>query len=85
MVNNIRGACVMSTKIDNTVFLVSNLKNLLQDKLWLLEERLQQIRLNSPYKYLTNAEARVFATLRGEALTISILFAGPQTYRLLAK
>src|SRR5690348_1320444 len=51
--------------------LISNLKGLLQNKLWQLEERLAQKRLRSPYKHLTGAEARILATLRGESLTIS--------------
>jgi DNA-binding MarR family transcriptional regulator len=61
----------MSTKIDNNIFLVSNLKGLLQEKLWLLNERLQQKRAASRYQTLTDAEARILAAMRGEALTIS--------------
>jgi DNA-binding MarR family transcriptional regulator len=52
-------------------FLVSNLKAVLQEKLWLLEDRLRQKRLLSSYKTLTAAEARILAVLRGEELTIS--------------
>jgi DNA-binding MarR family transcriptional regulator len=52
-------------------FLISNLKGLLQEKLWLLEERLNQKRMHTPYKTLTNAQVRVLATLRGEELTIA--------------
>jgi DNA-binding MarR family transcriptional regulator len=61
----------MSTTIDNNVFLFRNLKGLLQEKLWLLDDRLKQKRLASRYKTLTDAEARILATLRGEELTIS--------------
>ncbi len=61
----------MSTNIDNNIFLIRNLKGLLQDKLWLLDQRLQQKRLASSYKALTEAESRILATLRGESLTIS--------------
>jgi len=52
-------------------FLTNNLKALLQEKLWLLEDRLQQQRKASSYSSLSNAEAKVLAALRGEALTIS--------------
>lgn len=51
--------------------LVSNLKALLQEKIWLLDGRLQKKRSSTPYKTLTDAQARVLAALRGEALTIS--------------
>lgn len=63
----------MSTKIDNEGFLFSNLKGLLQEKLWLLDERLKQKRAGSHYKTLTDGEARILANLRGEELTISEL------------
>lgn len=59
----------MSTNIDNN-FLKNNLKALLQEKMWLLEERLGKIRQASPYK-LTDAHTRILATLRGESLTIA--------------
>lgn len=52
-------------------FLISNLKSLLQEKLWLLDARFKQKRLATRYKILTDAEARILATLRGEELTIS--------------
>ncbi len=61
----------MSIIVDDKNLLVSNLKGLLQEKLWLLEERLKQKRLSSPYQMLTDAEARILATLRGETLTIA--------------
>lgn len=52
-------------------FLTNNLKSLLQDKLWLLESRLNKKRANTDYKMLSEAEVKVLATLRGEELTIS--------------
>lgn len=54
-------------------YLISNLKSLLQEKVWLLDDRLQQKRQASAYKTLTNAEARILAVLRGEELTIAEL------------
>jgi DNA-binding MarR family transcriptional regulator len=54
-----------------SIFLVDNLKALLQEKIWLLENRLKKKRALSSYKALTEAEARVLAILRGEELTIS--------------
>lgn len=60
----------MSTMVDNT-YLTNNLKALLQEKLWLLDDRLKQKRMGSPYQTFTDAHARIFATLRGESLTIS--------------
>jgi DNA-binding MarR family transcriptional regulator len=59
----------MTKKSDD--FLTSNIKGLLQEKLWLLDARFKQKRLATPYKTLTDAEARILATLRGETLTIS--------------
>lgn len=56
---------------ENDNFLTSNLKALLQEKLWLLDNRLQQKRSATSYKTLTVAEARILAALRGEELTIS--------------
>jgi len=61
----------MSTIIDNEAFLTSNLKGLLHEKLWLLEERLQKKRYATRYKSFTDAQARILSTLRGESLTIS--------------
>ncbi|MCS5710949.1 MarR family transcriptional regulator [Candidatus Berkiella aquae] len=61
----------MSTIVDKKDFLVSNLKGLLQEKLWLLEQRLQEKRNLTPYQELTDAQSRILATLRGESLTIS--------------
>jgi DNA-binding MarR family transcriptional regulator len=58
-------------KLEMDTFLVTNLKALLQEKLWLLDSRLQQKRLTSAYKNLTDAQARILAILRGEELTIS--------------
>lgn len=52
-------------------FLINNIKALLQEKLWLLESRLLKKRMASPYKTLTDAEARILSVLRGEELTIS--------------
>lgn len=63
----------MSTSVDDNLFLITNLKALLQEKLWLLEERLKSKRLTTPYHSLTNAHARILAALRGEKLTISAL------------
>src|SRR5580698_2621818 len=60
----------MSTNIDKN-FLIHNLKALLQEKLWLLERRLQHKRQSTRYKTFTEAESRILATLRGEQLTIS--------------
>ena len=60
----------MSTKDDKNV-LLTNLKGLLQAKLWMLEERLAAKRVKSPYKHLTEAQSRILATLRGENLSIS--------------
>ncbi|CDZ77759.1 homoprotocatechuate degradation operon regulator, HpaR [Legionella massiliensis] len=60
----------MSTKDDKND-LLSNLKGLLQEKLWKLEERLEQEKIKSPYKHFTEAQSRVLATLRGESLSIS--------------
>lgn len=57
--------------INSDAFLVSNLKALLQEKNWLLDNRLQQKRMASSYKTLTDAETRILAVLRGEELTIS--------------
>lgn len=54
-------------------FLQNNLKALLQDKIWLLDARLEQKRLKSPYQALTPTEARILAVLRGEELSISEL------------
>lgn len=59
------------SKKTHDVFLVTNLKGLLQEKLWLLEDRLDQKRNTSPYKVLSDAQMRVLATLRGEKSTIS--------------
>ncbi len=61
----------MYNKDEKDDFLTSNLKGLLQEKLWLLDARFKQKRLATQYKMLTDAEARILATLRGEALTIS--------------
>lgn len=61
----------MSIKVDENNFLTANLKGLLQEKLWLLDKRLQEKRSASRYQSLTEAEAKIFATLRGESLTIS--------------
>lgn len=61
----------MPNRHSNDPFLLTNLKALLQDKLWLLEQRLKQKRDNTTYKAITPAEARVLAALRGEELTIS--------------
>jgi len=61
----------MSTIVDKKTFLISNLKNLLQEKLWLLEQRLQNKRAATRFHHLTEAQTRIFATLRGEQLTIS--------------
>lgn len=58
-------------RIERDIFLINNLKGLLQEKIWLLENRLQKKRLASTYKVLTDAQARILATLRGEELTIS--------------
>lgn len=63
----------MSTMIDNDHYLVNNLKALLQEKLWLLEDRLKAQRQSTPYHSLTDAHARILATLRGEKLSISEL------------
>jgi DNA-binding MarR family transcriptional regulator len=60
----------MSTKGDKNI-LLTNLKGLLQEKLWMLEERLAAKRLKSPHKHLTEAQSRILATLRGENLSIS--------------
>jgi DNA-binding MarR family transcriptional regulator len=57
----------------NDAFLVNNLKALLQEKIWLLDNRLQQKRMVSAYKGLTEAEVRILAAIRGEELTISEL------------
>jgi DNA-binding MarR family transcriptional regulator len=57
--------------IENDMYLTNNLKALLQEKIWLLDNRLQQKRLSTSYKTLTEAEARILAVLRGEELTIS--------------
>ncbi|MBL7480372.1 MarR family winged helix-turn-helix transcriptional regulator [Legionella bononiensis] len=62
----------MSTIDDNNI-LLTNLKGLLQEKLWELEEKLALERAKSPYKHLTEAQSRVLATLRGENLSISEL------------
>jgi DNA-binding MarR family transcriptional regulator len=51
--------------------LAKNLKGLLQEKIWLLEDRLKKKRKASSYQFLTEAEVRVLAVLRGESLTIS--------------
>lgn len=56
---------------DNGGFLTGNLKGLLQEKIWLMENRFRQKRMKSPYHFLSEAEARVLAALRGEELTIS--------------
>lgn len=58
-------------EIQQDHFLENNLKALLQDKILLLEERLQKKRIHSTYKNLTHAETRILATLRGEELTIA--------------
>lgn len=55
----------------NDDFMTNNLKGLLQEKIWLMENRFRQKRMKSPYHFLSEAEARALATLRGEALTIS--------------
>jgi DNA-binding MarR family transcriptional regulator len=60
-----------NSSVEKNDFLTSNLKALLQEKIWLLDNRLQQKRLASSYKALTDAEARILAVLRGEELTIS--------------
>lgn len=60
----------MSTA-DDKIDLLTNLKGLLQEKLWELEERLEQEKVKSPYKHFTEAQSRVLATLRGENLSIS--------------
>jgi len=56
---------------DSENFLITNIKSLLQEKIWLLENRLQKKRMGSTYKSLTNSEARILAVLRGEELTIA--------------
>ncbi len=56
---------------DSDNFLITNIKSLLQEKVWLLENRLQKKRMGSTYKSLTNSEARILAVLRGEELTIA--------------
>ena len=61
----------MRNKNEKNDFLTLNLKGLLQEKLWLLDARFKQKRLTTQYKMLTDAEARILATLRGETLTIS--------------
>ncbi|ARG97083.1 MarR family winged helix-turn-helix transcriptional regulator [Legionella micdadei] len=60
----------MSTNDDKNI-LLTNLKGLLQEKLWKLEERLANEREKSSYQHLTGAQSRILATLRGENLTIS--------------
>jgi len=55
----------------NDDFLTNNLKALLQEKLWLLDSRFKQKRQATQYKILTDSEARVLATLRGEEITIA--------------
>lgn len=62
---------VKKTKSDGDNFLLDNLKALLQEKVWLLNDRLQKKRMSSSYSALTNSETRVLAALRGEELTIS--------------
>lgn len=62
---------IMLNKNQQNDFLTSNLKGLLQEKLWLLDARFRQKRLATQYKILTDGEARILATLRGETLTIS--------------
>lgn len=57
--------------IEKDVFMTSNLKGLLQEKMWLLDNRFRQKRMKTPYHFLTDAEMRILAVLRGEALTIS--------------
>lgn len=52
-------------------FLKANLKSLLQEKLWLLDERFKQKRMKTPYKLLTDAESRILAALRGETINLS--------------
>lgn len=54
-------------------FLTTNIKALLQEKLYLLENRLDKKRRNTSYEDLTDAESRLLAALRGENLTISEL------------
>ena len=61
----------MSEKSDRNYFLTANIKALLQEKLWLLDERFRKKRLITDYKMLTESESRILATLRGETLTIS--------------
>jgi DNA-binding MarR family transcriptional regulator len=61
----------MMTNENENNLLRDNLKNLLQEKLWLLEARFKQKRLATPYKILTDSESRILATLKGEALTVS--------------
>lgn len=61
----------MTEKTDMNYFLTDNIKALLQEKLWLLNERFRQKRLITDYKMLTESETRILATLRGETLTIS--------------
>ena len=56
---------------DDKDALLTNLKGLLQEKLWGLEKRLALERRNSPYKNLTDAQSRILATLRGEHLSVS--------------
>ncbi len=66
-----KGALFMSTMVDNKSFLINNLKALLQKKLWLLDERFKSKRMGTQYRSFTDAQARIFATLQGESLTIS--------------
>jgi DNA-binding MarR family transcriptional regulator len=61
----------MRNKNEKDTFLISNLKALLQDKLWLLDNRFTKKRMATPYKVLTPAESRILATLRGEPLTVA--------------
>lgn len=56
---------------DRDNYLTFNLKSLLQEKLTLLNERFSDKRMATRYKMLTDAESRILAVLKGEALTIS--------------
>lgn len=59
------------SKNEKDEFLISNLKAMLQEKLWLIDERFTKKRMATSYKALTRAESRILSALRGEALTIS--------------